>query len=109
MLFALCQCNQLNDLNELNDPNLLTFVIFYLKKFLLACGTIRHTTQADKKALLIFQSVKLIFLLKRCDHCLHKIRQIIRLAAGDEIAVYDHGFVHPQGASMNHIIFDRKE
>ena len=38
MLFAFCQCNQLNDLNELNDPNLLTFVIFYLKKFLLACG-----------------------------------------------------------------------
>ena len=37
MLFALCQYDQLNDLN---DPNLLTFVIFYLKKFLLACGTL---------------------------------------------------------------------
>jgi hypothetical protein len=32
--------NQLNDLNDLNDPNLLTFVIFYLKRFLLACGTL---------------------------------------------------------------------
>jgi hypothetical protein len=32
--------NQLNDPNDLNDPNLLTFVIFYLKKFLLACETI---------------------------------------------------------------------
>ena len=31
--------NKFNDLNDLNDPNLLTFVIFYLKKFLLACGT----------------------------------------------------------------------
>jgi len=30
---------QLNDPNDLNDPNLLTFMIFYLKKFLLACGT----------------------------------------------------------------------
>ena len=39
MLFALCPCNQLNDPNDLNDPNLLNFVIFYLKKFLLACGT----------------------------------------------------------------------
>jgi hypothetical protein len=28
--------------------------IFYLKKFLLACGNIRHRTQADKKALYPF-------------------------------------------------------
>jgi hypothetical protein len=29
----------MKQLNDPNDPNLLTFMIFYLKKFLLACGT----------------------------------------------------------------------
>jgi hypothetical protein len=50
-LNKLNQLNDPNDLNDLNDPNLLTFVIFFLKKFLLACGTIHHTTLKDKKAL----------------------------------------------------------
>jgi hypothetical protein len=33
--------------------------IFYLKKFLLACGTIRHKTLADKNAYYLFEGAKL--------------------------------------------------